>query len=155
MAVKISGVKPTVTCPAALYLPDDGGKFYVHRFEVVFRRLGAEERDRLHEHYTKGIVPAAQAQGGEQATQERQFLTTPELLDEIVEGWAGMLDERGAPVPYSAAERRATEQVYPGLEQAMAVSWYENFFTHQREAARKNSEAQSATTSGATTHAGA
>ena len=159
MAVMISGIKPTVTCPATLYLPADGGTFVAHQFEVVFKRLPSDVRDKLHERYTVGYLvdvpatPSTATEPGAAPTQVRKFLTHAELLDEIVDGWGGMLDENGAPVPYSHAERRATDRVFGGLEQAMAVSWYEHFFVHQREAAQKNSGAQSGTTSAGTTRA--
>lgn len=154
MAVKISGIKPTVTCPATLYLPDDGGKFFAHEFDVIFKRLTSDERDELHDQYTNGyLVDEPATEPGGTPTQVRKRLTHTELLDKIVEGWRGMLDESGAPVPYSHQERRATELVYAGLEQAMAVSWYDHFFVHQREAAQKNSRAQSGTTSAETMRA--
>ncbi len=154
MAVKIFGINPTVICPATLYLPDDGGKFFAHKFDVVFKRLTSDERDKLHEQYTKGyLVDTPPMQADSVPTEARKFLSNAELLDKIVDGWGAMLDESGAPAPYSHQARRDTEQVYPGLEQAMAVSWYEHFFVHQREAAQKNSVAQSGTTSAETTRA--
>lgn len=151
MAVKISGIKPTVTCPATLYLPNDGGELVAHKFDVIFRRLKEDERDELQKRYVLGYTvetPAAKADAAPQ--QERRSLTNAELLDTVVEGWGGMSDEHGSPVPYSHAERRATNLLYPGLEQAMAVSWFDHFFINQRDAALKNSGAQSGTTSAAT-----
>lgn len=151
MAVKISGLKPTVTCPAHLHLPDDGGTFYVHKFEVVFKRLPTERRDELNELYSVGKRTETLVAGATEPKVEIKRISTDELLDEVVDGWGLMLDEHGAPVPYSHAERRATELVYAGLGQAMAVAWYDTFFVHQREAAQKNSKAQSGTTSAETT----
>jgi hypothetical protein len=153
MAVKISGLKPTITLPARLHLPDDGGKFFVHEFDVVFKRLPTERRDELHAMYSIGKRVETVAEGASEPTVEVKRISTPELLDEIVEGWERMLDEHGNPVPYSHEERRATDLVYAGLEQAMAVSWYDHIFIHQREAAQKNSGAQSGTTSAVTTRA--
>lgn len=153
MAVKLSGLKPTVTCAARLYLPDDGGQFYVHEFKVVFKRLPTARRDELSELYSTGKQVEVFVAGATAPTVETKRITTPELLDEVVEGWGDMLDEHGNPVPYSHEERRATELVYAGLEQAMAVSWYDTFFTHQRDAATKNSKAPSGTTSAETTRA--
>lgn len=134
MAVVIANpqIKPTVECPATLYIRIDGGNFAKHEFSVVFHRLKKEERDSLQERFTKGEI------------------TMQELLDKVVAGWGGMLDENQQPVPYSHAERRETEQVFHGLEQAMSVAWFDNFFFHQRQAAEKNSVAPSSTTSGST-----
>ena len=97
---------------------------------MLFKRLKKEERDALQQRFTQGEIKQ------------------PQLLDEIVAGWGGMLDEQGQPVPYSHAERAATELVWAGVEEAMAVSWFDHFFTHQRLAAEKNSSAPSSTISG-------
>lgn len=127
MAVKISGLKPTIACPATLYLPADGGAQVPYKFDVHFKRQTTSERNALNERFVKGEI------------------TQRQMLDEVVVGWGGMLDEAGQPVPYSIAERIATDELYPGLEQAMAVSWYDNAFVNQREAAVKNSKAPSVT----------
>lgn len=127
MAVKISAVKPVVVCPAQLFLAGDNGTQVLHQFNVKFKRLKTEVRDDLNKRFAAGE------------------LTTRGLLNEIVEGWEGMLDEAGEPVPYSVEERIATDSEYPGTEQSMAVSWFDHFFVNQREAAAKNSVAPSAT----------
>lgn len=127
MAVKISAAKPIVPCPARLYLAGDNGTQVLHQFTVNFKRQKTEVRDDLNQRFIAGE------------------LTLRTLLNEIVESWDGMLDESGAPVPYSINERIATDSEYPGLEQAMVVSWFDHFFINQREAAAKNSVAPSAT----------
>lgn len=127
MAVKIFEAKPIVLCPAQLFLVGDHGSKVLHQFDVKFKRLKTEERDDLSKRFASGE------------------LTMRTLLNEIVSGWDGMLDEFGAPVPYSIQERIDTDSEYPGLEQAMVVSWFDNFFINQREAAVKNSVAPSAT----------
>lgn len=147
MAVKISGLKPTIECPATLYLPGDDGKRVAHQFKVHFRRQRASERDALSLRYTKGDAVKDAVTGATTYVP----IAVGQLLDEVVMGWGGMLDEAGQSVPYSHAERRETEDENPGLEQAMAVSWYDNVFINQREAAIKNSGAPSATTSAQTT----
>lgn len=153
MAVKISGLKPTIPCAARLYSPAGNGQFHVHEFEVIFKRLPTARRDELSELYSVGKREETFVAGATEPTVEVKRISTAELLDEVVEGWGGMLDEQGKPVPYSHEERKATELEYAGLEQAMAVAWYDTFFVHQREAAQKNSVAQSGTTSAETTRA--
>lgn len=125
MAVKISGLKPTIACPATLYLPADGGAQVPHKFDVHFKRQTTSERNALNERFVKGEI------------------TQRQMLDEVVVGWGGMLDEAGQAVPYSVAERIAADEAYSGVEQAMAVSWFDNIFVNQREAAVKNSKAPS------------
>lgn len=134
MAVIIanSSIKPTVECPATLYIPIDGGKFAKHEFSVSFNRLKGKECTDLRDDLFQGKITYAQ------------------LLDKTVAAWGGMLGDQGQPVPYSHAERRATEEIYLGLEQAMVVSWLDNVLAGQREAAQKNSVEPSNTTSGST-----
>ena len=148
MAVKISGLKPFIVCPAILFLAGDNGTFVQHKFEAHFKRLTTQERDKLHARYTLGdVVPQPALDGVEQPPLRVPPLTDSQLLDEVMLGWGGMLDEAGQTVPYSHEERKATEAEYPGTEQAMAVSWYEQAFINQRDARVKNSRAPSATTS--------
>ncbi|MDD2711365.1 MAG: hypothetical protein PHU77_00455 [Simplicispira sp.] len=151
MAVKISGLKPTIKCPATLYLPADDGQHVQHAFGVHFRRQTASERDKLSERYTKGDAVKDPVTGETKLVP----ITSAQLLDAVVMGWDGMLDEAGQPVPYSHAERAATEEENAGLEQAMVVSWYDHVFINQRMAAIKNSKAPSATTSAPTTQTAA
>ena len=145
MAVKISGLKPTISVPATLYLPVDGGEFAAHKFSVEFKRLGKARRDEIND-----LIVVGKKATGADGTEEVKRLTIPELLDEVVVGWGGMTGEDGSPVPYSHEERRATEEAYPGLEQAMAVVWFDGMNVHQRDAATKNSVALSGTTSAST-----
>ncbi len=145
MAVKISGLKPTISVPATLYLPVDEGRFGAHHFAVVFKRLGKARRDEINELVVIG-KPFTAADG----TEDVKRLTIGELLDEVVVGWEGMLDGDGNSVAYSREERLAAEEAYPGLEQAMAVAWFDGLNVHQRDAATKNSVALSGTTSAST-----
>ncbi len=151
MAVKISGLKPTVACPASLYLRGDDDTFIVHKYTVIFKRLPKAEMEELSELYTTGKRIETFIAGTTEPVVETKRITITELLDRVVHGWGGMLDENGEPVPYSREERIATEQEFPGLEQSMAVTWFDTFSFHQREAAQKNSVAQSGTTSAETT----
>ncbi|CAN7565514.1 hypothetical protein [Acidovorax sp. LjRoot117] len=156
MAVRISGLKPTVTCPATVYLVGDNGQHIPHHFDVDFRRMTTEERNALNEKYAIGYdvpVEIDAAEPDQTPRTKRAHLSNAELLDAIVVGWGKMLDENGEPVPYSHAERRLTENEYSGLEQAMVVSWLDHFFFNQREAAIKNSKAQSGTSSAETARA--
>ncbi len=60
-----------------------------------------------------------------------------DFCDSVVVGWRGMLDGDGQEVPYCHIERRETEQVYRGLEQSMAVAFFDLYEAHQRQAAEK------------------
>lgn len=123
----IPGLNDTFPCPATVYLPGDMGAYVAHKFVVHFKRQKGEERDALSKRYIAGEV---NLQG---------------LLNEVVGGWGDMLDKNKEPVPYSPEVRVETEKVYPGIEHAMAVSWYDHAFVNQRDAAEKNSKALSGT----------
>lgn len=130
MAVKISGLKPTITVLVSLFLAADNGQLFEHKFSVDFKRVTAQQRDALNKKFSSGEI------------------TVPELLDEVVVGWGGMLDENDIAVPYSHEERRATDNDYPGTDQSIGVAWFDTSFINQREAAIKNSKELSAITSG-------
>lgn len=120
MTVKIASASPNFTSPVRLFIQADGAPV-VHEFNATFRRVKASERTAL----------AAKS--------------LRELLDDVMVGWGGMKDENGRDVPYSHAERIATDDAYPGLEMAIAVSFWDHSMLNQREAAAKNSGAPSAT----------
>ncbi|MBB1601581.1 hypothetical protein [Variovorax sp. UMC13] len=125
MAVKISGAPAVVVVPATLYLPGENGAFFKHVFSVHFRRLTTSEREATVKDIVDGKVSLRDA------------------LDRLVIGWGGMLDEAEQPVVYTHAERRAANEAWDGLEQAMGVAFFDNFAVTQREAALKNSAAPS------------
>jgi hypothetical protein len=124
---QIPGLSRTIPCPCTLYQPAGMGQFVAHQFVVNFRRVTGQERDSLKKRHGDGE------------------LSLPAFLDEVVEGWEGMLDANSNPVPYSHAVRQATNAQYPGLEEAMVVAWFDNHYYLQRDAAAKNSAALSGT----------
>ncbi|MFC2588568.1 MAG: hypothetical protein ACFNZS_01090 [Ottowia sp.] len=132
MAVKIPGLKPVIVTPATLYILSDGGQYETFRFNVHFKRLTRDKLDGLAKTFMEGEIKL------------------PDVLDQIVTGWDGLKDENGMEVPYSPKERRAADDDFPGLEQAMMVSWFDHMFVTQRQAAEKNSAAPSATGSAQT-----
>lgn len=157
--VIIPGLKRTVDCPATVYLPGDDGAHVAHAYTVQFRRVTTAQRDELQRCFVTGEMPKqkelldvlASAPTGEPAT-EGTTPTAPrrfgqrDLIDAVVVGWAGMFDAQGNAVAYSAKERVATDDAYPGLEQSMATAWFDHAFINQREAAAKNSKPPSGTT---------
>lgn len=133
MSVVIAGLSPAIFVPATLYLPGgDGVPFHEHAYQVGFRRVEGDEYKALQDKFVKGEMGVS------------------DFCDSVVVGWRGMLDGAGQEVPYSHAERRETETVYRGLEQSMAVAFFDLYEAHQRQAAEKNSVARSATTSAST-----
>lgn len=133
MAVVFARKHPTFTRPATYYAPSGTG-FDALRFTVDFKVLTGPELKDVSERYESGK------------------LSNAGLLDETVHGWAGLKDENGQDVPYTIAERTATEVNFPGFEQCMAIAFFDAVAINQRtaavlaEEATKNSEAQSSTT---------
>lgn len=123
----IPGLEDTFPCPATVYLPGVMGALVAHQFVVHFRRLDGKTRDALNARHVSGDI------------------TLQAMLDEVVAGWGGMLDKDKNEVAYSREVRAETENVYPGTEHAMAVSWYDHAFVNQRSAAAKNLKALSGT----------
>ncbi|MBS0414345.1 MAG: hypothetical protein JSR68_08230 [Proteobacteria bacterium] len=141
MGVKIAAINAAVTAAATVYLPGDRGQQIAHPFEVQFKRLPRSQQTQLNQWHIAGERP--EPADGPRAAERDDKGNVPfdlsELLDAIVCGWSGFADEAGLPVPYSHAERRATEEAYPGIEQSMAVAWYDTMWVNQREAKEKNS----------------
>lgn len=129
MAVKIANAPASIKCPATYHLHGADGQMVTFKFHCTFRRLGKTERTELMNALSKGEVDIST------------------LLDKVMTGWEGMSDEQGQPVPYSRDLRMATEEAYPEIEQAMAVSFFDHAAVLQREAAAKNSVPPSATSS--------
>ncbi len=135
MAVVFARSHPIFTRPATYYAPAGAG-FDAWRFTIDFKVLSGDELKALNERYEKGE------------------LSNAGLLDEVVKGWHGLKDAEAQEVPYSIAERKATEAEYPGFEQSMAIAFFDAVAINQRtaavlaEEAAKNSEAQSSTTTG-------
>lgn len=123
----------TFTRPVNYYIPCGTG-FDVMRFTVDFKILPGKELKQLDEQFTKGEIKQEQ------------------VLDAVIHNWHGLKDEASNAVPYSIAERKATEETWIGFEQAIAVAWFDAVNPHQRQAAvlaeeaAKNSEEPSSTT---------
>jgi hypothetical protein len=68
--------------PVVVEVPSDGGRFEKQSFDATFKRLGRSEFSKLAD------------QGDTQ------------LLEAVLEGWEGILDEDDKAIPFTAANRR-------------------------------------------------
>lgn len=92
--------------PVEVSLPVDGGQFQKSTFDVTFRRLGASRVKEIQD----GIM-------SETISDDRT------LAREIVEGWQGVNDEHGQPLPFS--EQSFTELLeITGTAAAIIKAWY-------------------------------
>src|SRR3989475_6151592 len=94
MAVKISGLKPTISVPATLYLPVDEGRFGAHHFAVVFKRLGKARRDEINELIVVGKPPPNPV-----APRKEGPIPIPSWPAEGFGAWEGWLGAEGQPWP--------------------------------------------------------
>lgn len=84
--------------PVNLKIPQDGGRFRSFTFEVKFKRVSQERRETLGRQLLvqKGRIEAGDIDG--------EILTPRQIADELVVGWAGIMDSEGPDaeeVPFS------------------------------------------------------
>ena len=144
MAIVIAAAAPTFTRNATYYQPAGHSFAPAAVFGVHFNLLAPSAHKALQDDVIKGEIGLSDA------------------LDRVVAGWgnaldddgqevpdSGLRDEHGAEVPYSHAERRTTDVLFPGFEQAIGIAYFDALDFHQRGAAleaAKNSRAPSSTT---------
>ena len=117
MAQKLRvNVKPTFSAPVVWRLAGDDGQTVEVTYSATFRRVTDEEAKQLQERLT------------------RRDLTDRELLDRVLVGWDGLLDEQGLPFTFSAENRAAAQAEWPTFEAALVFS----YFKHQDAAVVKN-----------------
>ena len=81
-------VSNTVSVPVAGSIPDENGRPAPFSFNLTCRRLPASE--------LKDSVQSTEA-------------TVPEFLASVVQGWSGLQDDAGQPLPYS---REALDRLF-------------------------------------------
>ena len=143
MAIVIGAAAPTFTRNATYYQPAGASFAPAAVFGVQFNLLAPSAHKALADAVIKGEIGLSDA------------------LDRVVAGWGNALDdkgqevpdsclrdEHGAEVPYSHAERRATDAQFPGFEQSIGIAYFDAHEFHQRGAAleaAKNFKAPSVT----------
>jgi hypothetical protein len=88
--------------PVTVKVPQDGGRFRTHTFDVEFRRVSQERREEL------GRQLAAQQNRVQAGNLDGELLTPRTIADELVVGWSGILTSEGKggeDVPYSEATK--------------------------------------------------
>lgn len=117
MAQKLKvNVKPTFSAPVVWRLAGDDGQTVEVTYSATFRRVDDDEAKLLQERLTKGE------------------LTDRELLDKVLVGWVGLLDEEGMPFAFTPENRQAAKAEWPTFEAALVFS----YFKHQDAAVVKN-----------------
>lgn len=83
----------TFTWPVTVKIPADGGRYESHTFDAKFKRISQSRIDELNERLSAGTMS------------DREF------VNEILDGWSGVIDESNQQVPYSDSTRDALLQV--------------------------------------------
>lgn len=117
MAQKLKiNVKPTFSAPVVWRLAGDDGNTEEVTYTATFRRVNDEEAKQLQAQLAAGT------------------LTDRELLDKVLVGWNGLLDELGTPYAFTPENRRAAQAEWPTFEAGLVFS----YFKHQDAAVVKN-----------------
>lgn len=117
MAQKLKvNVKPTFSAPVVWRLAGDDGQTVEVTYSATFRRVGDDEAKALQERLNA------------------RDLTDRDLLDRVLVGWDGLLDEEGMPFAFTPENRRSAQAEWPTFEAALVFS----YFKHQDAAVVKN-----------------
>lgn len=108
-------VKPTFQAPVIMRVPGDGQVEEVH-FTASFKRLSKTANDAL------------------QVKLDAKTIRDKELLDQVLDGWDGLLAEDGTPFACTPENRAAAVEDWMTFEAALVYSYFE----HAYPAAVKN-----------------
>ena len=114
--------KPYYVWPVSFEVPADGGKFERQSFDGHFARLGQERVNELTEAVQRRVRAV---QRGEPLDPELEDLTDVAIADEILIGWAGILDDDGNEVPFTEASKARVLQV-ESVAAAVITAWVES-----------------------------
>jgi hypothetical protein len=103
----------TYTWPVVLRLPADGGRMERQTFDAVFNRL---PQTRINE--IQDQVRAKQNDPGIEITDQS-------VADEVLAGWASVLDEDGEEVPFSAKAKAELLDI-PAVASGIVVAYFES-----------------------------
>lgn len=119
MAQKLKlAVKPTFSAPVVMRLPGDDGQVEEVKFNAVFRRLASTESKDLSARLLDKEKP----------------MTDAEVLDLVLVGWDGLIDEAGIPFHYNRENRVAAAEDWSKFEYSIS----EAYFKYSTPAAEKN-----------------
>lgn len=103
----------TYSWPVTLRLPVDGGRYEKQTFDAQFRRLS---QSRINE--IQDLVRAKQR--GDDVD-----LTDQSVADEVLAGWAGVQDDDGEEVPFSATVKAELLNI-PAVASGIVVAYFES-----------------------------
>ena len=111
-------LSPSYSWPVTLQLAADGGEFQEFTFDVQLKRL---EQDRIRE-----ILQPA----------EGKALTDEDACRELVMGWSGISDKKGADLPFSEAALAKLLKVH-GAPGAIVKAWLDSINPEAKDTGKR------------------
>ena len=119
MPLKLSSANGFYLWPVSIEVPVDGGRFEKFTFDAKFRRI---PQDRTEELMLLAVKNAQRLQTGQEPEENG---TDRAVAEEILDGWAKVLDDEGEEVPYSSSALNEL-LVFPGAASAIVLAWYDS-----------------------------
>lgn len=105
---------PSYNWPVPVQFPIDGGRFDKQIFDAQFKRLPQDRIREIHDLITTGDID------------------DDSLCKEILVGWAGITDDKGAEIPYSEKTRDKLLLV-PLVAAAIVNAWFDSLGKAKRK----------------------
>ena len=109
----------TYTWPVPFRVPTDGGKFDKQSFDAEFRRL---PQTRINEIQTEVQARVQASKRGEVIDSDVSDIS---IADEVLAGWAGVVDDDAEEVPFTAASKAQLLNI-PGLAGSIVEAYFES-----------------------------
>jgi hypothetical protein len=119
MALKLSSANGSYLWPVSIDVPVDGGRYEKLSFDAKFRRIPQDRTEAL---TLLAVKNAQQLQMGQEPEKDG---TDRAVAEEVLEGWAGVIDDDGEEVPFSTTALQSL-LVFPGAASAIVLAWYDS-----------------------------
>ena len=108
---------PTFKWPIVIREVQDGGRIRTHQFDAIYRRLPQSRMEAVQLQYH--AMKAAVARN-----EPLEEIPTQSIADEILDGWEGITEADGTPVPVTAETKRQLLEV-ASVADALVVTFFE------------------------------
>lgn len=108
---------PTFKWPIVIREVQDGGRIRTHQFDAIYRRLPQSRMEAVQLQYQ--AMKAAVARN-----EPLEEIPTQSIADEILDGWEGITEPDGTPVPVTPETKRQLLEV-ASVADALVVTFFE------------------------------
>ena len=108
---------PTFKWPIVIREVQDGGRIRTHQFDAIYRRLPQSRMEAVQLQYQAMKSAVARNEPLEE-------IPTQSIADEILDGWEGITEADGTPVPVTAETKRQLLEV-ASVADALVVTFFE------------------------------